>query len=139
MATSEPVIEILVDFFWCQRIGSALFGHIDYEWKMDGFPSKVKRLLKENDKWMLSRTPASALHPITIFFSMPFGAIGQTHSSLTWWHSLSFASSLIFHCVGLLPGEIKSSSTLSMSRAIYSQYPFQSHSHPLDEKMEHHP
>lgn len=137
VATSEPVVEILVDYFWCQSIGLTHFRHIDFELKMNGFPSKLKRLLKEDDRWILSRQKQqlSTLQPITIFFSMPFDAIGQTPSSLTLWHSLSFASSLIFHCVGLLPREIKSSSTPSTSPAVYSQYPLLSlpKSQPSDE------
>lgn len=137
MATCEPVVEILVDYFWCQSIGLTHFGHTGSELKMNGFPSKFKRLLKEDDRWILSRQKQqlSTLHPITIFFSMPFDATGRTHSSLTLWHSPSFASSLIFHCVGLLPREVKSSSTASTSPAVYSQYPLLSlpKSQPSDE------
>lgn len=80
MATCEPVVDILVDYFWCQSIGLTHFGHTGSELKMNGFPSKFKRLLKEDDRWILSRQKQqlSTLHPITIFFSMPFDATGRT-------------------------------------------------------------
>lgn len=114
------------------------------ELRMDGFPSKIKNLLREDCKRLLSRQKQqlSPPHPMTIFLNALWYHLEiscQTHSSLSLWHSRSSARSLLFQYLGFLPRKWNPRQHHQhhqlFTPSILSFF-FQSHSHQLDEKME---
>lgn len=113
--TSEPVTEILIDFFWviCSPLetkdgDNSLWPHrlwAEDEW----FPFKDREAVKRRWQWMLRRQKQqlSTMHPLTIFVSAlrcHWKISCQTHSSLSLWCSPSFASSLNSSFLGSCPG-----------------------------------
>lgn len=86
----------------------------------------------------------STLHPITIFL-MPFDIIWeiscQTHSSLSLWQALSFASNLMAEYLELLPRKwnpLQRHPHHQLFIPCILSFLFQGHSHYPDENMEHH-